>query len=255
MAPAATLAATASAPPDKNGLLASLPDMELRALASRLDWMRLPRGRPLCEPGDDVAYLYFPTSGIVSLVHIGEGGTNTELALVGCEGVVGLSALLGGQNTLRAVVQASGHAYRLPAAQARARFAEGGAFQRSILRYADTILSEVAQTAVCNLRHSVAQQLCRWLLLCLDRLPGHEIHMTHELIASVLGVRRQGITEAAKKLEARRIISYYRGRIRVLDRGALERSACECYAMMNRLGVSRGSGAQSPPLRRSPPAR
>jgi len=220
----------------KNCLLGSLPEPEFWALASGLQYVCLPRGKLLCEPGRTLTHLYFPISGIVSLLHGSDSGVNTVLALVGREGMLGLGVLLGGQDvTVRAVVQAPGHAYRLPAAHAKASFAEGKQFQVLTLRFTHALMVEVCQTAVCNQRHSVEQQLCRWLLLCLDRLQGVEIEMTQELIASTLGVRRQSITEAARKLEKRSIISYFRGCITVLDRHALEQAACECYGMAKRV--------------------
>jgi CRP-like cAMP-binding protein len=220
----------------KNCLLASLPEPEFWALASGLQYVCLPRGKLLCEPGRALTHLYFPISGIVSLLHGSDSGVNTVLALVGREGMLGLGVLLGGQDaTVRAVVQAPGHAYRLPAAHAKACFAEGKQFQVLTLRFTHALMVELCQTAICNQRHSVEQQLCRWLLLCLDRLQGVEIEMTQELIASTLGVRRQSITEAARRLEKRSIISYFRGCITVLDRHALEQAACECYGMAKRV--------------------
>jgi CRP-like cAMP-binding protein len=222
-------------PPSTNRLLASLPEAELRPLEPRLEYIRLVLGKPIYEPGEPVRHLYFPNHGIVSLLYVNESGASAEVASVGCEGVVGLSLLLGAKMTTeRAMVQVAGSAYRLPAAHARALFAEGGRFQALTLRFAHALMLHMSQTAVCNLHHSVEQQLCRWLLRCLDRLDGNEMSITHELIASILGVRRQGITEAAMKLQRRGIIATSRGRIAVLDRGALEESACECYGVITR---------------------
>lgn len=220
-------------PPHRNRLLASLPEAEFRVLEPKLQYMRLPLGKRLYEPGEALTHVYFPTYGIISVLYVNESGASTGLTVVGCEGLVGLALLLGVQvTTIRAVVQAAGHAYRLPAMEAKARFAEGGQFQLLTLRFAHALISQVSQTAFCNLHHSVEQQLCRRLLLCLDRLRGNEMQMTHEQIACTLGVRRQGVTEAAKKLEKRRIIAYFRGRITVLDRHALEQSVCECYRIV-----------------------
>jgi CRP-like cAMP-binding protein len=226
-------------PLGRNRLLAALAPDELRALERRLEYVRLPLRRSLHELGQPVRYVYFPTSGIVSLLCVNDTGPSTNLTVVGCEGMVGLELLLGGETaTNRAVVQAAGSAYRLRGSDAKAVFAEGGTFQSLALRFARALIMELSQMAVCNLHHVVEQQLSRWLLLCLDRLEGDEIEMTHELIASLLGVRRQGVTEAAKKLQERKVIAYSRGRITVLDRGALEACACECYRLLKRQTVA-----------------
>jgi CRP-like cAMP-binding protein len=218
--------------PQRNAILAALPEDELRTLLPRLEQVRLLPRRLLYEPWGSQEYIYFPTSGMVSVHHADSDGTVTELAQVGREGLLGLWTLLGGRETvLRSAVQLGGEAYRLPAAAGRASFAAGGEFQDIVLRHTLAFTIQLAHTAVCHLRHSVGQQLCRWLLGCLDRVEGNEIRMTHEVIAGVLGVRRQGVTEAAKKLEQRRAIAYHRGRISVLDRDALEQSACECYVL------------------------
>jgi CRP-like cAMP-binding protein len=224
---------SADAPARGNGVLAALSDAEFLALAPKLEHIRLPLKKPLHQPGDVLRHVYFPTSGIVSLLRANRSGASAELTIIGREGMVGLPALLGSETaSSHAVVQAAGSAWRLRVADAKAAFAEGTGFQALALRYADLLIQEISQTAVCNLHHYVEQQLCRWLLLCLDRLQGDEIQMTHELIASMLGVRRQGITEAAKKLQERSIIAYSRGRITVLDRNALQEAACDCYRMM-----------------------
>jgi CRP-like cAMP-binding protein len=221
------------APPTRNQLLAGLPEEELRALAPKLQYVHLPLRKLLFAPDEATTHVYFPTDGIVSLLHVNDTGASTELALIGREGMVGVASLLGGHSRMiRVVVQAAGHAYRMPTAEAKARFAEGGQFQQLALRFTYSVILQVSQTAVCNLHHSVEQHLCRWLLLCLDRLQGNEIRMTHELIADMLGVRRQGVTEAARKLQSRRIIEYNRGHITVVDRHGLERSACECYRIL-----------------------
>jgi CRP-like cAMP-binding protein len=221
--------------PGRNRLLAAIAPTELRALEQQLEYVRLPLRRSLHEPGQSVRYVYFPTSGIVSLLCVNDTGASAKLTVVGCEGMVGLEALLGGAiATNRALVQAAGSAYRLGERDARAAFAKGGSFQALALRFAHALILELSQTAVCNLHHRVEHQLARWLLLCLDRLEGNEIEMTHELIAGLLGVRRQGVTEATKKLQERKIITHSRGRITVLDRGALEACACECYRLIKR---------------------
>lgn len=222
-------------PVGRNGLLAALSPAELRHLEPRLEYVRLPLKRSLQEIGAPLRYLYFPTSGIVSLLYLNASGASAELAVVGCEGMVGLELLLGSETaTHRVAVQAAGDAYRLSASDARAAFTQGGRFHALTLRFAHFLLLGLSQTALCNLHHGVEQQLCRWLLLCLDRLQGNEIHMTHEMIAGMLGVRRQGVTEAAKRMQEREIIAYSRGRITVLDRDALEAWACECYGLLKR---------------------
>lgn len=208
---------------------------DLRALEPRLDYIPLAVAKPLHDPGEPLRYVFFPTSGIVSLLYVDEGGTAEALTVIGSEGMIGLAALLGRESeTTRAVVHATGAAYRLSTADARTSFAEPGRFHTLVLRFAHGLIMQLAQTAVCKLHHSVEQQLCRWLLLCFDRVQANEIEMTHELIASLLGVRRQGITEAAGKLQERNIIAYSRGHITVLDRAALERKACDCYARLKK---------------------
>jgi CRP-like cAMP-binding protein len=225
----------AAVPLSRNRILAALPQAELRALEPKLEYIRLALGETLHEPGDPLRYVFFPTSGIVSLLYLNESGACSELTVVGCEGMIGLESLLGNQTaTNRAVVQAAVGAYRLRVRDAMAAFAEGKRFQALVLGFAHVLLLELSQTAICNLHHVVEQQLCRWLLLCIDRLQGNEIQMTHELIATMLGVRRQGVTEAARKLQERKIIAYSRGRITVLDRSGLELCACECYRVLKR---------------------
>jgi CRP-like cAMP-binding protein len=180
-------------------------------------------------------HVYFPVEGIVSLLYVTEGGNSAELAVIGCEGMVGISLFMGGETTPnRAVVQSACKAYRLPARALKAHFAEGGALQLILLKFTQTLITQISQTAVCNLHHSVDQQLCRWLLLSLDRLPENRLQMTQELIANMLGVRRQGVTESAGKLEREGLITYSRGLITVLDRPALEKRSCECYAVVKR---------------------
>ena len=224
-----------TAPPaTQNLLLAALPVTVYRELLPRLDLVRMNLGHALYESGAQLQYVYFPVSGIVSLLYVTAGGNSAELAMVGCEGMIGVSLFMGGETTNRAVVQSACRAYRLPAQTLKAGFAEGGALQVVLLKYTQALITQISQTAVCNLHHSLDQQLCRWLLLSLDRLPHNELHMTQELIANMLGVRRQGVTEAAGKLEKAGLIRYSRGLITVLDRPRLEQRACECYTVVKR---------------------
>lgn len=221
--------------PKQNRLLASLPEEDYRVLQPKLQLVRLPLGASLYESGDSLSHVYFPIRGIISLLYVTENGDSAELAVIGCEGMVGVSLFMGGETTPnRAVVQAACDAYRLPARDLKAKFAEGGSFQLLMLKFTQALITQVSQTAVCNLHHTIEQQLCRWLLLSLDRLPENEIQMTQELIANMLGVRRQGVTEAAGKLEKRGIIKYVRGLITVSDRPALEDRCCECYSVVKR---------------------
>jgi CRP-like cAMP-binding protein len=179
--------------------------------------------------------VYFPTSGIVSLLYVLIDGSSAEIAVTGCEGLVGISLFMGGETTpSRAVVQSAGKAYRLNAAMLKTTFERGGALQHLLLRFTQALITQMAQTAVCNRHHSVDQQLCRWLLLSLDRLPARELVMTQELIANMLGVRREGVTEAAGKLQADGLIHYRRGRINVLDRAGIEARVCECYSVVKK---------------------
>jgi CRP-like cAMP-binding protein len=219
----------------QNHLLASLPAADLKSLQPHLQLVTLELGQSLYESGDSLPYVFFPTSGIVSLLYVTANGDSAELAVVGCEGMIGVSLFMGGETTPnRAVVQAACEAYKLPSKELKAKFAEGGPFQLLMLKFTQALITQVSQTAVCNLHHSIEEQLCRWLLLSLDRLPGNELLMTQELIANMLGVRRQGVTEAARKLEKRGIITYARGLITVTDRPALERACCECYEVVKR---------------------
>ncbi len=193
--------------------------------------MRL--GDVLYEPGVQMHYVYFPTSSIVSLLYVMEDGASAEIAVVGNDGIVGVSLFMGGETTpSRAVVQSAGHAYRLTGQLLKSEFYRAGPMQRLLLRYTQALLTQMAQTAVCNRHHSLDQQLCRWLLLSLDRLPSNELIMTQELIANMLGVRREGVTEAAGNLQRAGLIEYRRGRITVLDRPGLEARSCECYAVV-----------------------
>jgi CRP-like cAMP-binding protein len=195
--------------------------------------MRL--GDTLCESGAPMRYVYFPTTAIVSLLYVTENGASAEVAVVGNEGIVGVSLFLGGETTTsRAVVQSAGHAYRLKGPLLKDAFFRAGPMLRVLLRYAQALLTQMAQTAVCNRHHTVDQQLCRWLLLSLDRLSSNELAMTQELIANMLGVRREGVTEAAGKLQAAGLIRYHRGHIAVLNRPGLEARVCECYQVVKK---------------------
>ncbi|CUI04159.1 cAMP-binding proteins-catabolite gene activator and regulatory subunit of cAMP-dependent protein kinases [Janthinobacterium sp. CG23_2] len=215
--------------------MAALLDAEFDRLAPHLELLPLLLGDVLSESGDKLHHLYFPTTAIVSLHYLLENGGSSEIAGVGNEGVLGVSVFMGGDSTpSRAVVQTRGHAYRLPAAILMEEFNRGGHVMRLLLRYTQALLTQMSQTAVCNRHHSVEQQLCRWLLLTLDRLPSNELTMTQELIANMLGVRREGVTEAAGRLQGYGYISYRRGHITVLDRAGLEDDVCECYAVVKK---------------------
>ena len=221
--------------PHQNHLLAALPAEEFARLVPDLEWVPMPLGQVLSEPGTQMRYVYFPTTAIVSLLYVMEDGASAEIAVVGNEGIVGVSLFMGGETTTsRAVVQSAGHAYRLKAQLLKNAFLHAGPMQRLLLRYTQALLTQMAQTAVCNRHHSVDQQLCRWLLLSLDRLESNELTMTQELIANMLGVRREGVTEAAGKLQAAGLIHYSRGKITVLDRPGLEARVCECYAVVKK---------------------
>ena len=219
--------------PSQNHLLAALPAAEYEPLAPHLELVRLSLGEMLYEPDDQLLHAYFPTTAIVSLHYVMESGASAESAGVGNEGVVGISLFMGGNTTpSSAVVQTAGYAYRLAGGMLVREFNRAGLLQRLLLRYTQALMTQMSQTAACNRHHSVEQQLCRWLLLTLDRLPGNELVMTQELIASMLGVRREGITEAAGNLQRAGVISYRRGHIAVLDRAGLEQRVCECYAVV-----------------------
>jgi CRP-like cAMP-binding protein len=221
--------------PHQNHLLAALPADEYARLLPDLEWVPMPLGHVLYEPGVQMRHVYFPTTAIVSLLYVMEDGASAEIAVVGNEGVVGVSLFMGGESTTsRAVVQSDGHAYRLKAQLLKDEFFRAGPMQRLLLRYTQALLTQMAQTAVCNRHHSLDQQFCRWLLLSLDRLSSNELVMTQELIAAMLGVRREGVTEAAGNVQRAGLIQYNRGRITVLDRPGLEARACECYAVVKR---------------------
>ena len=221
--------------PKDNHLLAALSVTELRRIRRKLDLVDMPLGEVVYESGRHQAHVYFPTTCIVSLLYVLENGASAEIAVVGHEGMVGVSLFMGGETTpSRAVVQSAGEAYRLPGQVMKDEFTRGGAMQHLMLRYTQSLITQMAQTAVCNRHHSVDQQLCRWLLLSIDRLPSPEITMTQELIANMLGVRREGVTEAAGKLQKAGVIMYRRGHIQVLDRPRLESMSCECYDVVRR---------------------
>jgi len=221
--------------PKQNHLLAALPAAELARLAPHLERLPLPLAAVIYESGAEQGHVYFPASGIVSLLYVMNDGAAAEIAVVGNEGMVGIALFMGGGTTTsRAVVQSAGIAYRLEAPVLKAEFARGGALQRLLLRYTQALIAQMTQTAVCNRHHLLEQQLCRWLLLSLDRLPSSQLVMTQQLIANMLGVRREGVTEAAGRLQADGLISYSRGRINVLDRVKLEKRVCECYGVVRR---------------------
>ena len=221
--------------PNQNHLLAALPAAEFERLVAHLELVPMRLGEILYEPGGQMQHAYFPTTAVVSLHYVMESGASAETAGVGNEGVVGISLFMGGDTTpSSAVVQIAGHAYRLDGRLLRQEFKRGGFMQHLLLRYTQALITQMFQTAACNRHHSVEQQLCRWLLLTLDRAPARELVMTQELVASMLGVRREGITEAAGKLQHAGIIRYRRGHISVLERFGLEARACECYAVVKK---------------------
>jgi CRP-like cAMP-binding protein len=219
----------------KNLLLAALPDTEWERWLPQLEAVAMPLGQVLYESGDTLSHVYFPTTAIVSLLYVMENGASAEIAVVGKEGIVGISLFMGGESTpSRAVVQSAGNGFRLKAQMMKAEFNRAGPVLHLLLRYTQALITQMAQTAVCNRHHSLDQQLCRWLLLSLDRLQDNELMMTQELIANMLGVRREGVTEGALKLQHAGLISYSRGRITVLDRPGLEKRTCECYAVVKK---------------------
>ncbi len=226
---------TSAHSPQQNHLLAALPAAELERLAVHLELVPMLLGDMLYEPGEQLQHAYFPATAIVSLHYVTESGASAEAAGVGNEGVVGVSLFMGGNTTpSSAVVQTAGHAYRLERRVLKEEFNRAGVLQRLLLRYTQALMTQMMQTAACNRHHSVEQQLCRWLLLTLDRSSSHELVMTQELISSMLGVRREGITEAAGKLQQAGFIRYRRGHIAVLDRVGLETRTCECYAVVRK---------------------
>lgn len=221
--------------PRQNHLLAALPADEYARLAPHLEVVAMPLGDALYESGIQMRHVYFPTTSIVSLLCVMEDGASTEIAVVGNEGIVGVSLFMGGETTpSRAVVQSGGYGYRLKGQLLKDEFYRAGPMQRLLLRYTQALLTQMAQTAVCNRHHSLDQQFCRWLLLSLDRLPSNELVMTQELIANMLGVRREGVTEAAGNVQKAGLIAYHRGHITVLDRPGLEARVCECYSVVRK---------------------
>jgi len=231
--PRSTRAAAQS--PKENRLLAAMPEADYQALTPSLERVAMPLGQAVYESGGPQGYVYFPTSSIVSLLYVLADGATAEIAVTGNEGLVGIALFMGGETTpSRAVVQSAGQGYRLRAKVLKKEFERGGPLQYLLLRYTQALITQMTQTAVCNRHHSVDQQLCRWLLLSLDRLPGNKLVMTQELIANMLGVRREGVTEAAGKLQAEGLIEYSRGKITVVDRERLEARVCECYAVVKR---------------------
>ncbi|MEX0958595.1 MAG: Crp/Fnr family transcriptional regulator [Burkholderiales bacterium] len=221
--------------PDQNHLLAVLPNTDFERLSAHLELVPMLLGDMLYEPGGQLQHAYFPTSAIVSLQYITESGASAEIAGVGNEGMVGVSLFMGGDTTTSsAVVQTAGHAYRLPRGILQLEFDRLGLMKSLLLRYTQALMTQMFQTGACNRHHSVEQQLCRWLLATLDRIPSGELVTTQELIANMLGVRREGVTEAAGRLQDAGFIRYRRGHIAVLDRAGLEARACECYAVVRK---------------------
>jgi len=226
---------TSSEDPRKNWLLAALPEEEYTRWLPRLELIDMPLGAVLYESGGTLSYVYFPTTAIVSLLFVLENGASAEIAVVGNEGIVGISLFMGGLSTpSRAVVQSAGKGFRLSAKIMLPEFNLAGPVMHLLLRYTQALITQMSQTAVCNRHHSLDQQLCRWLLLSLDRMHTEELVMTQELIANMLGVRREGVTEAAGQLQQAKIIHYRRGHILVLDRPRLEQRSCECYAVVKK---------------------
>jgi CRP-like cAMP-binding protein len=221
--------------PRQNYLLAAFPPAERERLFPQLELVAMPLGKVLYEPGDALHHVFFPTNCIVSLLYVLADGASAEISVVGNEGLIGIALFMGGETTpSRAIVQSAGYAYRLNGQELKDEFHLNGEVQLLLLRYTQALITQMAQTAVCNRHHSVDQQLCRWLLLSLDRLTSNQLDMTQELIANMLGVRREGVTESAGKLDKLGIIRYARGRITVLDRPRLEQRCCECYAVVKK---------------------
>ena len=233
--------------PELNYLLAALSPDERDRVFPHLRLVSMPLGKVLYESGDVLEYVYFPTDSIVSLLYVLESGASAEISVVGNEGLIGIALFMGGGTTpSRAIVQSAGHAYRLAGQKLKDEFHRNGGLQLLLLRYTQALITQMAQTAVCNRHHSVDQQLCRWLLLSLDRLKSSKLVMTQELIANMLGVRREGVTDAAGKLQKLGVIRYSRGQITVLDRPQLEQLCCECYSVVKR-ETDRIEGLAAPP--------
>ncbi|MDP3608224.1 MAG: Crp/Fnr family transcriptional regulator [Methylophilus sp.] len=219
--------------PQQNLLLNALPDEDFERIKPMLELVEMPLGLVLYESGGQLRHVYFPTTSIVSLLYVLENGASAEIAVVGNEGILGISLFMGGETTpSRAVVQSAGYGYRMSAKNLKEEFKRAGNMMRLLLRYTQALITQMAQTAVCNRHHTVEQQLCRWLLLSMDRLSGDQLNMTQELIANMLGVRREGVTEAARKLQNEGLIQYARGHIKVIDRPGLENRSCECYQVV-----------------------
>lgn len=221
--------------PHQNHLLDALPAEDYQRLTPHLELVPMPLGNVLYESGNELRHVYFPTNAIISLLYVMLDGASAEIAVVGNEGIIGVALFMGGETMPnRAVVQSAGHAYRLKGQLLKREFNRSGELQHLLLRYTQALLTQMAQTAVCNRHHSLDQQLCRWLLLSLDRLSSNELAMTQELIANMLGVRREGVTEAAGNLQRAGLITYQRGHITILNRAGLEMRACECYAVVKK---------------------
>ena len=221
--------------PRQNRLLAALPDNDYQRLLPNMEQVEMPLGQVLYESGGVLSHVYFPTTSIVSLLYVTENGASAEIAVVGFEGLVGVALFMGGGSTpSRGVVQSAGQGFRVTAHVMKAEFERAGPVMHLLLRYTQALITQMSQTAVCNRHHTLDQQLCRWLLLSLDRLHGPELVMTQELIANMLGVRREGVTEGALKLQTAGLIRYSRGHIAVLDRAGLEKRVCECYAVVRK---------------------
>jgi CRP-like cAMP-binding protein len=221
--------------PLQNHLLAALPPDVQERVFPHLELVPMPLGKVLYESGDTLRHVYFPTNAIVSLLYVMESGASAEISVVGNEGLIGVALFMGGESTSsRAIVQSAGYAYQLLGQRIKDEFKRHGAMLHLMLRYTQCLITQMAQTAVCNRHHSIDQQLCRWLLLSLDRLQDNQLTMTQELIANMLGVRREGVTEAASKLQRLGVIKYVRGKITVLDRPKLEKLSCECYAVVKK---------------------
>jgi len=230
-----TKSPTTTPSPDQNRLLAALSGDARKRLFPHLELVDLPLGKVLYESGDAQRNVYFPTDCIVSLLYVLENGSSAEISVVGNDGIVGVSLFMGSSSSVnRAVVQSAGWAYRLSGQRLKQEFDMHGEMLQLLMRYTQCLITQMAQTAVCNRHHTILQQLCRWLLLSLDRLPDNQLNMTQELIANMLGVRREGVTEAAGKLHKMGVINYHRGHITVLDRPQLEQLSCECYAVVKK---------------------
>lgn len=234
---------------DRNHLIAALPEEVKRRLVPNLELVKLPLGKVLYESGATLHHVYFPIDCIISLLYVMENGASAEISVIGNEGILGAAVFLGGGSTCsRSVVQSAGYSYRIEAKSFKAEFSRHSEMLLLLMRYTQALLTQVAQTAVCNRHHCIDQQLCRWILLSLDRLPTNNLIMTQELIANMLGVRRESVTEAAGKLQSLGVISYHRGHIKVLDRPSMEKLSCECYAVVkketDRL-LPRGPASQS----------